>query len=207
MSVEECGQNFRKFLRSFKRKYRLREDDRFAAPGEGEELIYQDMLGQMLALGTTNLNLDVKNLKSFPATKKFYHQLHMYPQEIIPIMDTALKDELLEYLVSIGAPNEDYDKCLARNYKVRPFNVEKSINMRDLNPADIDKIVRIKGLVIRVSSIIPDMGTGTAMIQAKPRFENRVLTINSIFPLPCLRAYRDCRHRPRQDRRAHRVST
>lgn len=164
VSVEECGQNFRKFLRVFKRKYRLRQDETVAEPGEGEELMYQDMLKQMLVLGTTNLNLDVQNLRAFKPTKKFYHQLHMYPQEIIPIMDTALKDELLEYLVSIGASNEEYDRCLARNYKVRPFNVEKSINMRDLNPADIDKIVRIKGLVIRVSSIIPDMGTGMTCI-------------------------------------------
>ena len=29
--------------------------------------------------------------------------------------------------------------------------------MRDLNPSDIDKLTVVRGLVIRVSSIIPDM--------------------------------------------------
>ncbi|KAA8909460.1 MCM2/3/5 family-domain-containing protein [Sphaerosporella brunnea] len=156
VSVEECTQAFRKFLREFKRKYRMRQDDEFVAPGQGEELVYQEMMKQMLQLETTCLNLDVQNLKAFPPTKKFYHQLHAYPQECIPIMDTAVKDEMLEQLIQMGA-DEEYEKCLARNYKARPFNCDKSINMRDLNPADIDKIVCIKGLVIRVSPIIPDM--------------------------------------------------
>ncbi|KAF8543840.1 MCM2/3/5 family-domain-containing protein [Trichophaea hybrida] len=154
VSVEECTQNFRKFLHEFKRKYRMRQENEFIAPGQGEELVYQDMMKQMHELGTMTLNLDMQNLKAFPPTKKFYHQLHAYPQEIIPIMDNCLKEEMLEYL---NNNPEEYDKCLAKGYKARPFNCDKSINMRDLNPADIDKIVCIKGLVIRVSSIIPDM--------------------------------------------------
>jgi DNA replication licensing factor MCM4 len=134
VSVEECTQAFRKFLREFKRKYRMRQENEFVAPGQGEELVYQDMMKQMLQLETTCLNLDVQNLKAFPPTKKFYHQLHAYPQECIPIMDTAVKDEMLEHLLSIGA-DEEYDRCLGKNYKARPFNCDKSINMRDLNPS------------------------------------------------------------------------
>ncbi|KAI9891897.1 MAG: hypothetical protein M1814_002282 [Vezdaea aestivalis] len=42
-------------------------------------------------------------------------------------------------------------------YKVRPFGLDKTINLRDLNPADIDKMISIKGLVIRTTPIIPDM--------------------------------------------------
>jgi DNA replication licensing factor MCM4 len=134
VSVGECTQAFRKFLREFKRKYRMRQENEFVAPGQGEELMYQDMMKQMLQLGTTCLNLDVQNLKAFPPTKKFYHQLHAYPQEAIPIMDTVVKDEMLEYLLSISA-DEEYDKCLGRSFKARPFNCDQSINMRDLNPS------------------------------------------------------------------------
>jgi DNA replication licensing factor MCM4 len=90
------------------------------------------MMKQMHELGTTTLNLDMQNLKAFPPTKKFYHQLHAYPQEIIPIMDNCLKEEMLEYLTNNP---EEYDKCLAKGYKARPFNCDKSINMRDLDPA------------------------------------------------------------------------
>ncbi|KAI9673927.1 MAG: hypothetical protein M1817_002133 [Caeruleum heppii] len=45
----------------------------------------------------------------------------------------------------------------ASNYKVRPFGLDASINLRDLNPNDIDKMVSLKGLVIRTTPIIPDM--------------------------------------------------
>lgn len=138
----------------------MRMDEEFVAPGEGEELVYVDMMKQMRVLGTSNLNLDVRNLKSYPPTKRFFHQLHNYPQEIIPIMDTCVKDTMLEMLEEDGATPKEYEACMERIYKARPFNLEKSVNMRDLNPADIDKVISVKGLVIRVTPIIPDMNKG-----------------------------------------------
>ena len=135
VSVEESTQAFNKFLREFKRRYRMRMDGEFVAPGEGDELVYVEMLKQLRELGTSNLNLDVQNLKSFPPTKRFYHQLHAYPQEIIPIMDTCVKDTMLEMLEEAGADEAEYEACLERIYKARPFNLEKTVNMRDLNPA------------------------------------------------------------------------
>ncbi|KAL4794697.1 vacuolar transporter chaperone 4 [Aspergillus venezuelensis] len=42
-------------------------------------------------------------------------------------------------------------------YKVLPFGLDTTVNMRDLDPADMDKLVSIKGLVIRATPIIPDM--------------------------------------------------
>lgn len=113
----------------------MRMDEEFVAPGQGEELVYVDILRQMRALGTSNLNLDVRNLRSYPPTKRFFHQLLNYPQEIIPIMDTCVKDIMLEMLEEDGADEQEYQECMERIYKARPFNLEKSVNMRDLNPA------------------------------------------------------------------------
>lgn len=45
----------------------------------------------------------------------------------------------------------------SRLYKIRPFGLDKTINLRDLNPGDMDKMVSVKGLVIRTTPIIPDM--------------------------------------------------
>jgi len=42
-------------------------------------------------------------------------------------------------------------------YRVRPFGLDTTINLRDLNPGDMDKLVSVKGLVIRATPIIPDM--------------------------------------------------
>ena len=75
----------------------------------------------------------------------------------------------------------DVEEVEAQIYKIRPFGSPEqghkhaaeqrefgavpetearlSVNMRDLNPADIDKLVTIKGLVIRATPIIPDMKT------------------------------------------------
>ena len=63
-----------------------------------------------------------------------------------------------------------------RIYKVKPFGLDSSVNMRELNPngkyqcdplesranprTDMDKMVSIKGLVIRTTPVIPDMKTG-----------------------------------------------
>lgn len=113
----------------------MRQDGEFVSPGEGEELVYQEMLQQMRTLDVSNLNLDVQNLKSFPPTKRFYHQLQAYPQEIIPIMDTCVKDEMLDMLHATGAAEQEYQFCLEKIYKARPFNMDKSVNLRDLNPS------------------------------------------------------------------------
>lgn len=41
--------------------------------------------------------------------------------------------------------------------EVRPYGLDKVTPMRDLNPEDIDKLVCIKGMIIRSSNIIPDL--------------------------------------------------
>ncbi|ODH24173.1 hypothetical protein ACO22_05336 [Paracoccidioides brasiliensis] len=45
----------------------------------------------------------------------------------------------------------------SKTYKVLPFGMPKTVNMRDLDPADMDKLISIKGLVIRATPVIPDM--------------------------------------------------
>ncbi|TWU74480.1 hypothetical protein ED733_005120 [Metarhizium rileyi] len=49
------------------------------------------------------------------------------------------------------------DQVSANLYVVRPFGLDKTINLRDLNPADMDRLISIKGLVIRTTPVIPDM--------------------------------------------------
>ena len=41
--------------------------------------------------------------------------------------------------------------------QVRIFNLLSSVNMRELNPTDIDQLVSVRGMVIRSTSIIPDL--------------------------------------------------
>lgn len=123
------------------------------------------------------------NLLCFPPTKNLYIQLLNYPQELIPICDQVLKDCIIELaeedrdagMDGLDGPagDEEIAEMEARIYKIRPFGytgqlprsasigggttAKRGVNMRELNPGDIDKIVSIKGLVIRATPVIPDM--------------------------------------------------
>ena len=48
-------------------------------------------------------------------------------------------------------------RARARYIQVRTFNLRDTRAMRDLNPSDIDKMVAIRGMVTRCTSIIPDL--------------------------------------------------
>lgn len=45
--------------------------------------------------------------------------------------------------------------------QVRPFNMRTRHIIRDLDPSHIDKLVSIKGIVIRNSDVIPEMKEAT----------------------------------------------
>ena len=40
---------------------------------------------------------------------------------------------------------------------MRTFNLEETKRMRDLNPSDVDQLVCVRGMVTRVTPIIPDL--------------------------------------------------
>ena len=200
ISLQDTMSKFKDFLYSFQKKYRLWADgaseEETSQPDSGaNEREYVEMMKTMLSLGLTGLNLDVRNLKCYPATIKLWHQVQAYPHEIIPIMDQTIKDVMVELAQqeitrlrqekrrrqhasngsslppgpssesnTHGNHNLDDDdipnyvqEVETRVYKVKPFGLDQTINMRDLNPNDLDKMVSIKGLVIRTTPIIPDM--------------------------------------------------
>ena len=210
VSLVDARHAMKDFLMNFQRKYRLIQDgeleEGMSLPAEHPAMAreYVDLMKMMLELGITPLNLDARNLKSYPPTRKLWHQLQAYPNEIIPIMDVAIKDVMLELaekrmaemrvqlsqqqrsaqprardssslppMLSSDAPTPgapspapfaDIPNLVSevdqKTYNVRPFGLDKTINLRELNPGDMDKLVSVKGLVIRTTPIIPDMKDG-----------------------------------------------
>ncbi|KAJ4303428.1 MCM DNA helicase complex subunit [Kalmusia sp. IMI 367209] len=207
VSLVDSMNAMKDFLFNFQRKYRLIQDGELAEgtslpaddPAMAKE--YVEMMKAMLELGVTPLNLDARNLKAYPPTRKLWHQLQAFPSEIIPLMDVAVKDAMIELaerrmaelrvqlsqaqrgpqrghnssslppMLSSDAPTPGALSPAAaaldipdlvkevdqRTYRVRPFALDKNTNLRDLNPGDMDKLVSVKGLVIRATPIIPDM--------------------------------------------------
>lgn len=173
VSLADTMKMFRDFIQGFKPKYRANYDREngiktkaFQTIEEAEVILYEKYLRQMRRTGETNLNIDIVNILVYPPSKKLHGQLIKYPQEVIPVMDQVLKDlmvELAELDHQAGEEGmegpegeEEIADIISKVYKVRPFGLP-SVNMRNLNPTDTDKLVCIKGLVIRATPVIPDM--------------------------------------------------
>ncbi|KAF8336954.1 MCM-domain-containing protein [Cantharellus anzutake] len=173
VSIMSTMTAFADFLANFKVKYRIKHDREngfpwpaLPDPEMGERTLYGEYLRKMRLTSQSSLNLDAVNLLAYPPTAKLYKQLINYPQEVIPIMDQVLREAV------VGTVEEEFneetddekkeslqqelDEMTLRVYMVRPFNIP-TVNMRDLNPGDTDKLVSIKGLVIRATPVIPDM--------------------------------------------------
>lgn len=201
ISIQDSMSHFKNFLFNYAKKYRMwadgaTEEETNAMGAVADEKEYITMLENMRDLGVVGMNLDIRNLKAYPSTLKLWHQVHAYPQEIIPLMDQTIKDVMIELAtkkmqslqraaaaapirnsssvpplssdpINSSAPAATLpavvdipdlvEEVESRTYKVLPFGLDKSVNMRDLDPADMDKLISVKGLVIRASTVIPDM--------------------------------------------------
>lgn len=142
--VSECKKKFTQFL--------LRYIDMDVAQDELTENInlsepfYMQKLEEIHSLEEPYLNVNCSHLKTYD--DMLYRQLVCYPQEVIPTFDMAVNEMFFErYPAAI----------LEHQIQVRPFNAEKTRNMRALNPGDIDQLISISGMVIRSSNIIPEM--------------------------------------------------
>lgn len=183
ISLQDTVLKFKDFLLGYQKKYRMwadgaSEEETSDPNSGGNEKVYMEMLKNMLHLGVTSLNLDIRNLKAYPSTVKLWHQIQAYPHEIVPIMDQSVKDlmvDLAEAEMSISRtqlrlsqqnrarqgsslpPVPSSDMSGSRNdergrddvpdlvqeveirvYKVKPFGLDNTINMRELDPNGIE---------------------------------------------------------------------
>ncbi|KAK6842078.1 DNA replication licensing factor mcm4 [Apiospora arundinis] len=204
VSVDDAYAGLKDFMKNFTKKYRMWTEgmtkEATDADPDSETKPYLEDLKNMLALGGKILYIDIGDFKVYPRTRKLWHHIQSYPQELIPLMDQCCQDVMIELAQAedarqrtqsnavsasrpSGAPSSDMqfpsserseeqvstprpqeqqgptleDQVLSSIYTVRPFGLEKVTNMRDLNPSDMDKLICIKGLVIRTTPVIPDM--------------------------------------------------
>ena len=185
VSINDTLSGFKDFLRNFTKKYRMWADgmseEQTEADSDSDTREYVQMMQNMLTLGVTSLNLDFRNLKAYPPTKKLWQQAQDYPQDIVTLMDQGIKDVMYELAEeqmsrqrqsqsSSGQPSQqtrilsseppvpssdrsepearssqaqdpnEVDLCQEvqkRSYRVRPFGLDSTVNMRDLNPSGI----------------------------------------------------------------------
>eukprot|EP00045_Choanoeca_perplexa_P011949 m.128406 g.128406 ORF g.128406 m.128406 type:complete len:788 (-) comp15826_c0_seq4:218-2581(-) len=135
VNIEDSTARARRFLRDF-------------SDEEGLEPRYQRLIKQMADTSEWHVDMDCSHLKLHDP--ELYRQLVRYPQEVIPILDRALADVYADLT----------DEPMQHQAQLRPYNLDGGKTMRDLNPEDVDQLISIRGMVIRISSVIPEPSIG-----------------------------------------------
>ncbi|TDH73176.1 hypothetical protein CCR75_002333 [Bremia lactucae] len=147
ISVSESMELFRGFLH----QYRPRNSDANDTP------YYIKALRTLALTQSLVFDLDTQNLRQFHSVRKLYNQLILFPQVLIRILDMVVTEEYHALLASPGAGLERLDNLANVALQVRPYNLREVSPMRHLNPADIDQLVCLKGMVTRCSGVLPDL--------------------------------------------------
>ncbi|KAH9420548.1 DNA replication licensing factor, mcm4 component [Dermatophagoides pteronyssinus] len=163
VSINECRKKLKQFLQRFELDPDNDDDDQQSSQNYFEfdggdsmtpqmESYYVKKIRQCLIVGDFFLNINCQHLLKFD--EDLYRKLVNYPQEVIPTFDMALNE-----IVNEICPDENsrIDGQLFQRLCIRPFNVKKTSNIRNLNPEDINQLVTISGMVTRCSNIIAEM--------------------------------------------------
>ncbi|XP_065064250.1 DNA replication licensing factor mcm4-A-like [Rhopilema esculentum] len=140
--VSDTKEKFKKFMQEFLVDELDDANDDF----DLTQPLYMQKLEEISITEQPFLNIDCLHLKAYG--RDLYRQLVSYPQEVIPTFDMAVNELFFK---------EYPEVTLEHQIQIRTFNTDKTMNMRSLNPEDIDQLITISGMVIRTSNLIPEM--------------------------------------------------
>ncbi|KAF5280273.1 hypothetical protein FQR65_LT03081 [Abscondita terminalis] len=144
VSVAQCKEKFKQFILRYINPDA--DQDELTETTNLNEPLYMQKLEEIHTLEEPFLNINCAHLETFDDS--LYRQLVCYPQEVIPIFDMTVNEMFYEkYPAAV----------LDHQIQVRPYNAEKTKDMRSLNPEDMDQLITISGMVIRTSNIMPEM--------------------------------------------------
>ncbi|KAJ2683514.1 MCM DNA helicase complex subunit, partial [Coemansia spiralis] len=150
VQVREVLSTFRDFLQHFTAAHRP-PSKHTMSDSELHEPVYPALIRRMHDTEIYQLNVDARNISAYPPAETLYRQIVNYPSEVMPILDHVLTEMYMQQFPDANV------ELAQEDLKVRVYNLHASTNMRDLNPSDIDRLVSVRGMMIRASSVIPDM--------------------------------------------------
>ncbi|XBI27103.1 hypothetical protein VPH35_051645 [Triticum aestivum] len=140
ISVQDVNAAILRFLRHFRDPRDAGRVDPVMDEGK-----YMRAIHRILELeGGESLDVDAHDV--FDHDPDLYGKMVRYPLEVLAIFDIVLMD-----LVARMEP------LFEKHIQTRIYNLKSSICLRNLNPSDIEKMVSIKGMIIRCSSVIPEL--------------------------------------------------
>ncbi|KAF5745427.1 DNA replication licensing factor MCM4-like [Tripterygium wilfordii] len=143
ISVQDVKEQIHTFLRHFmeNRRSQSQIQEFSEVYREGK---YMRAIQFVLELEQEWLDVDANDV--FDYNTDLYNKMVRYPLEVLAIFDIVLMD-------IVSGINPLFEK----HVQVRIYNLKSSTSMRNLNPSDIEKMVSLKGMIIRCSSIIPEI--------------------------------------------------
>jgi len=97
------------------------------------------------------IKFPIDGLHIFEFSKSLYDHMVSFPTEVVPIFDRELWNLSVREL---RAEPEDLGTC---QVQVHSLSENDSKIMRCMNPSDIERLISLKGIVIRCSDLVPDM--------------------------------------------------
>ncbi|KJH44662.1 MCM2/3/5 family protein [Dictyocaulus viviparus] len=151
--VVDVQRAFRGFLTEFKVSSLEEDENMLMLPSTRQAVdtsvpYYMERLFEIDQTDCPFLNLNLAHVKAF--SEPLYRKIIAYPADVIPYLDMTV-NEIYQ---------DKYNRTLSTPIELRPFNADKTRNMRSLNPSDIDQLITITGMVTRTSSLIPEMRMG-----------------------------------------------
>lgn len=155
VSIGQCKERFKQFLNFTNFNVdNLDNDELELIKDVGSEndmmraskALYMQKLEEIYTLEDPFLNLNCHHLYEFD--KDLYRKLVSYPQEVIPIFDMAVNEVFYDLYPDMQLPHP---------INIRPYKVLETNDIRSLDSEDINKLKTISGMVIRCSTVIPEM--------------------------------------------------
>mmetsp|Transcript_2983 Transcript_2983/g.4364 ORF Transcript_2983/g.4364 Transcript_2983/m.4364 type:complete len:841 (+) Transcript_2983:27-2549(+) len=145
--ILEISQQVVNFMEHFKKQLKQSQSQSIDDKAYYMLKIIQVAQEEISPAGATLL-IDAQDIHEFD--DDLYTKLINYPQEVIPLFDDFVLDKYLNLVMS-DEPSP---------ITVRFRNLKEVKRMRDLEPADINHLVSLEGMVTRISDIIPDLRAG-----------------------------------------------
>ncbi|KAI7731095.1 hypothetical protein M8C21_028100 [Ambrosia artemisiifolia] len=139
ISVQDVNSAILMFLKNFRSQSHHHHHDVDDSDGK-----YIKAINHVIEIGGESLDVDANDV--FDYDNDLYTKMVRYPLEVLAIFDIVLMDMVTRI-----------NPLFEKHIQARIFNLKTSTSMRNLNPSDIEKMVSLKGMIIRCSSIIPEI--------------------------------------------------
>ncbi|CAM8926614.1 unnamed protein product [Rhodiola kirilowii] len=167
ISVQDVDAAISRFLRNFR---------------EPEQLEGKYMGAIHRVLETEGDYIDVNAHDVFDYDSDLYGKMVRYPLEVLAIFDIVLMNMVTQI-----------NPLFQKHVQARVFNLKSSTSMRNLNPSDIEKMVSLKGMIIRCSSIIPEIREAMFKCMVCGHYSDPVLVDRGRVDEPTLCSKDECR--------------